>query len=76
MKLSIIIPVFNEEKTISKLIDKVDAVKIPGVTKEIVVGSLTTRTALNLIVCFLSLILLTILTYIFNSSGVYLNTTI
>lgn len=37
MKLSIVIPVFNEEKTISKLIEKVIAVKIPGVTKEIIV---------------------------------------
>lgn len=37
MKLSIVIPVFNEEKTISKLIEKVIAVKIPDVTKEIIV---------------------------------------
>jgi len=37
MKLSIIIPVFNEEKTIAKLLEKVIAVKIPGVTKEIIV---------------------------------------
>ncbi len=50
MKLSIIIPVFNEEKTIAKLIDKVDAVKIPGITKEIIVvddGS-TDKTAQNI----------------------------
>lgn len=37
MKLSIIIPVFNEEKTISKIIDRVNDVKIPNVTKEIIV---------------------------------------
>ena len=37
MKLSIIIPVFNEEKTISKIIDRVIAVKIPGIEKEIIV---------------------------------------
>ena len=37
MKLSIIIPVYNEEKTISKIIEMVLAVKIPGVTKEIIV---------------------------------------
>lgn len=37
MKLSIIIPVFNEEKTISKLIELVKDVKIPNVTKEIIV---------------------------------------
>lgn len=37
MKLSIIIPVFNEEKTISTLIEKVISVKIPSVEKEIIV---------------------------------------
>lgn len=38
MKLSIIIPVFNEERTLSQLIDKVMAVKLPkGVSREIVV---------------------------------------
>lgn len=37
MKLSIIIPVYNEEKTIAKIIDRVNAVKIPGVQKEVIV---------------------------------------
>lgn len=37
MKLSIIIPVYNEEKTVSKLIDKVVALKIPKVSTEIIV---------------------------------------
>lgn len=37
MKLSIVIPVFNEEKTISKIIEKVNDAKIPGVAKEIIV---------------------------------------
>ncbi len=37
MKLSIIIPVFNEEKTIKELLSKVIEVKIPGVEKEIIV---------------------------------------
>jgi len=37
MKLSIIIPVFNEEKTIGKILEKVSDVKIPKVEKEIVV---------------------------------------
>lgn len=37
MKLSIIIPVFNEEKTISKIIDKVISQEIPGASKEIIV---------------------------------------
>ena len=37
MKLSIVIPVFNEEKTVSKIIEKVLEVKIPNVTKEIIV---------------------------------------
>jgi len=37
MKLSIIIPVFNEEKTVLKIIDKVIALKIPSVKKEIIV---------------------------------------
>ena len=35
--LSVIIPVYNEEKTILKLIDKVRNVKIKGVNKEIIV---------------------------------------
>ena len=37
MKLSIIIPVFNEEKTVSKIIEKVNSVKIPSVEKEVIV---------------------------------------
>ncbi|MDE2025270.1 MAG: glycosyltransferase family 2 protein [Patescibacteria group bacterium] len=37
MKLSIIIPVFNEEKTIQQVLDRVVAVAFPGVTKEILV---------------------------------------
>lgn len=37
MKLSIIIPVYNEEKTVSKIIEKVRAVKIKGVEKEVIV---------------------------------------
>ncbi len=37
MKLSIIIPVFNEEKTISEVLNKVNDVNIAGVEKEIIV---------------------------------------
>lgn len=37
MKLSIIIPTFNEESTISTLIDKVNGVKLNGIKKEIIV---------------------------------------
>jgi len=37
MKLSIIIPVYNEEKSIQDVIKNVIAVEIPGVTKEIIV---------------------------------------
>jgi len=37
MKLSIIIPVYNEQKTISELIDKVKAVKLKNISKEIIV---------------------------------------
>ena len=37
MKLSIIIPVFNEEKTIGTVIEKVYNLKIKGASKEIVV---------------------------------------
>ncbi len=37
MKLSIIIPCFNEKKTISRLIEKVLAVKLKGIKKEIIV---------------------------------------
>jgi dolichol-phosphate mannosyltransferase len=37
MKLTVIIPVYNEQATITKLIDKVKAVKLNGLTKEIIV---------------------------------------
>lgn len=37
MKLSIIIPVYNEEKTILEIIKKVRALIIPSVTKEVVI---------------------------------------
>lgn len=37
MILSIIIPVFNEEKTVESLLRKVDKVKIPGIRKELIV---------------------------------------
>ena len=36
-KLTVIIPTYNEQATITKLIDKVKAVKIKGITKEILV---------------------------------------
>jgi glycosyltransferase involved in cell wall biosynthesis len=36
MKLSIIIPVFNEEKTILEVLDRVNSVEIHGVKKEII----------------------------------------
>jgi len=37
MKLSVIIPVFNEENTISEILKKVHGVKIPNVSTEIIV---------------------------------------
>jgi len=37
MKLSIIIPVYNEEKTIVEVLKRVDSLKIDGVEKEIIV---------------------------------------
>lgn len=37
MKLSIVVPTFNEEATIFEIIKRVDAVKLTGITKEIVV---------------------------------------
>lgn len=37
MKLSVIIPVYNEEKTISKVIDKVVAVDLAEIKKEIII---------------------------------------
>ena len=37
MRLSIIIPVFNEEKTISEILKRVNEVEIPGVKKQIIV---------------------------------------
>lgn len=37
MKLSIIVPVFNEEKTIGTILKKVAKIKIPSVTKEVII---------------------------------------
>lgn len=37
MKLSIIIPVYNEEKTIAKVISQVENLKLAGISKEIIV---------------------------------------
>ncbi|OGH43930.1 MAG: glycosyl transferase [Candidatus Levybacteria bacterium RIFCSPLOWO2_02_FULL_37_18] len=37
MKLSIIIPLFNEQKTILKLLEKVSSISIPKVNKEIII---------------------------------------
>jgi glycosyltransferase involved in cell wall biosynthesis len=37
MKLSVIIPVYNEQRTVTELIDKVLAVKLKGISKEIIV---------------------------------------
>jgi len=37
MKLSMIIPVFNEKKTLGELIRRVMAVSLPGVKKEIII---------------------------------------
>ncbi len=36
MKLSIVIPVFNERDTLAQIVERVRAVKLPGVSKEIV----------------------------------------
>lgn len=35
--LSIVVPVYNEEKTINKILDLIDQVKIPNIQKEIVI---------------------------------------
>jgi dolichol-phosphate mannosyltransferase len=37
LKLSIIIPVYNEEQTVAELFKKVDAVKLPDIEKEIII---------------------------------------
>jgi dolichol-phosphate mannosyltransferase len=37
MKLSIIIPVYNEEKTVAQVLKRVDEVKFPGIEKEVIV---------------------------------------
>ena len=39
MKLSIIIPVYNEEQTISEIVERVRAVDLPGVEKEIIISN-------------------------------------
>lgn len=53
MKLSIIIPVFNEEKTVEELIQRVKQVKLSGINKEYIIvndGSVdNTKKILNLI---------------------------
>ncbi len=36
MKLSIIVPVYNEEKTLEKIISEITAVQLPGIEKEII----------------------------------------
>ena len=40
VKLSIIIPAYNEENTIIELLNKVDAADIQGVEKEVIVRGL------------------------------------
>ena len=37
MKLSIIVPVYNEEKTIEKILDRLSRVKLSGVEVEVIV---------------------------------------
>lgn len=37
MKLSVVMPVYNERRTISQIIEKIAAIKLSGITKEIVV---------------------------------------
>jgi dolichol-phosphate mannosyltransferase len=39
MKLSVIVPVYNEERTIGAVIDKIRAVKLDGIEKEIIVAN-------------------------------------
>jgi glycosyltransferase involved in cell wall biosynthesis len=39
VKLSIIIPVYNEEQTISEIVERVRAVVLPGVEKEIIIAN-------------------------------------
>jgi len=39
VKLSIIIPVYNEEQTISEIVERVRAVDLPGVEKEIIIAN-------------------------------------
>ena len=39
MKLSIIIPVYNEEQTIREIVERVRAVDLPGVEKEIIIAN-------------------------------------
>jgi dolichol-phosphate mannosyltransferase len=39
VKLSIIIPVYNEEQTIAEIVERVRAVELPGVEKEIIIAN-------------------------------------
>ncbi|MFA5142313.1 MAG: glycosyltransferase family 2 protein [Candidatus Woesearchaeota archaeon] len=50
MKLSIIVPVYNEEKTICAIIDKIKSVELNGITKEIIaVDDKSTDSSLSLL---------------------------
>ncbi len=39
MKLSIIVPVYNEEATINEVIERVLAIELPGIEKEVVIAN-------------------------------------
>jgi glycosyltransferase involved in cell wall biosynthesis len=39
VKLSVIIPVYNEEQTISEIVERVRSVELPGVEKEIIIAN-------------------------------------
>lgn len=39
MRLSVIIPVYNEEQTIGEIVERVRAVELPGVEKEIIIAN-------------------------------------
>lgn len=55
MELSIIIPIFNEEKTIDIILNKINKLRIPGISKElIIVDDGSSDGSINLINHFLS----------------------
>ncbi len=49
MKLSVIVPVCNEERTITDVIDRVRAVELGGIEKQIIIADVSTDAAARIV---------------------------